>query len=143
MVNVKIKKLDKDAFIPAQANINDAGWDICAIGNYYIKPNRTELVKTGLAVEIPKGYELQIRGKSGNALKRGLNIAQGIGTIDSGYRGEIGVLLHNMDCWTKTILEGDMIAQLVLEEIPEVTYEEVKELSKSDRGDKGFGSTQC
>ena len=142
MITVKFKKLDKDAFAPSQANNGDAGYDICSIRNYYIKPYRTEMVRTGLAVEIPEGYEIQVRGKSGIASKKGLTVAQGVGTIDSGYRGEVCVLLHNLEGWTKNILEGDMVAQLVLKEVPEVTYEEVDKLSDSERGSNGFGSTQ-
>ena len=94
-VKIKIKKLDEGATIPTRANEHDVGYDIYALDKTILRAFETKIVKTGLSVEIPPGYELQIRGKSGNAAKRGYTIAQGIGTIDPGYRGEVGVIIKN------------------------------------------------
>jgi len=141
-VKVKFKKMDEKVIPPFQANKGDAGWDICANEDVSIAPLSVAKINTGLMIEVPEGYELQVRGKSGLALKEGFTIAQGIGTIDAGYRGEIGVLLKSLRPFTKTVRKGEMIAQLVLNKLPEVEYEEVDELSDSERGKKGFGSTK-
>jgi len=142
MVKIKVKKLDESAKLPTQANEGDAGWDIVSTERHTVLPFQTVKVKTGLAVEIPMGYEIQIRGKSGIALKQGLSIPQGIGTIDSGYRGELFVLLRNFDPWTKIVEKGQMVGQMVVQEVLSPEFEEVEELSESERGGKGFGSTE-
>ncbi len=142
MVQIKFKKLVEGAIQPTRANPGDAGWDIRALEKVILPANSVGAVRTGLAVEIPEGYELQVRGKSGNALKEGLSIAQGVGTIDSGFRGEVVVLIRNSNPFSKSIDVSEMVAQLVLNELPESEFVEVKELTETVRGDKGLGSTQ-
>jgi len=143
MVEIKLKKLTDPAYMPTRATKNDAGWDIRANTRHFIGPYKIMKVSTGIAVEIPEGYELQVRGKSGVAVNLGLTIAQGIGTIDSGYRGEICVLLKNMNATTKVLEAGEMIGQLILGKILDVEWKEVKELGKSDRGTDGFGQASA
>ena len=142
MVEIKFKKLVEHAIIPSQANEGDAGWDIRAIKKTVLKPHGVVKVPTGIAVQIPNGYELQVRGKSGLALNEGMSIAQGIGTIDAGYRGEICVLVKNIKPFMKVIEQGEMVGQLVLSKVLDVTWKEVKTLDDSERGEKGFGSTK-
>lgn len=141
MVKVKFKKLVENAIIPTRANAGDSGWDIRTVEYVIIRPYSVAKVRTGLSVELPEGYELQVRGKSGLASKEGLTIAQGIGTIDCGYRGEICVLLYNQSAQIKRIEIGAMVGQLVLGKVLDIEWEEVKELSVTERGEKGFGST--
>ena len=141
-VIVKFKKLDEGAIPPFQANKGDAGFDICANEDATIVPLGITKINTGIAVAIPEGYEIQVRGKSGLALHDGFSIAQGVGTIDSGYRGEIGILIKNMKPYSKTIRKGEMIGQLVLNELPTVKYVAVDDLDETERGSKGFGSTK-
>ena len=111
--------------------------------NYVIvSPNERMLIPTGVFVEIPEGYEIQVRPRSGKSLKKGLNVI--LGTVDSNYRGEIGVIVHNISSSNFVITEGEEIAQIVL--CPVVhgwETEEVESLSETERGDKGFGSTDC
>jgi dUTP pyrophosphatase len=97
-INVNIKRLHPDAVIPKYAKPGDAGFDLVAIGDVIIEPGETALVKTGLAFEISEGYELQIRPRSGVSLKTKLRVQ--LGTVDSGYRGEIGVIVDNIACST-------------------------------------------
>lgn len=141
MVKIKFKKLVEDAIMPTQANKGDAGWDVRAAEQLIIRPYSCAKVKTGLSVEIPVGYELQVRGKSGLALNENITIAQGIGTIDAGYRGEVCVLIYNQACHIKRIEKGAMIAQLVLGKVYDVEWELTTDLTESERGAKGFGST--
>ena len=139
-VEVKFK-LGEGAIVPSQATSTDAGWDVYANQDINIPLYGLKLVPTGLSIELPDGYEAQVRGRSGNALKRGLTIGQGVGTIDAGYRGEVGVLIKNMNPYGVDIAKGDKIAQLVIKEVPKVTWKPAGELSTSDRGEKGFGSS--
>ena len=109
-----IKKLHEDAKLPVYANeFGDSGADVFAIDDYSIAPGERALVKTGIKMAIPEGYEVQVRPRSGLALKHGITLANGIGTIDSDYRGEIKVILINLSKETYTINNGDRIAQLV------------------------------
>ena len=94
MTNIKVKKLHNDAIIPKRAHTSDAGFDICALEDTVIEPGETALVKTGLAFELPEGYELQIRPRSGITLKTKLRVQ--LGTVDSNYRGEVGVIVDNL-----------------------------------------------
>ena len=136
-----MKKLKPNAIIPSYAYPGDAGMDLFSTDNYLIKPSKRLLISTGIAVEIPEGYELQIRPRSGLALKKGISIVNTPGTLDSGYRGEIGVILINHGEEDFGINEGDKIAQAVLNKIEIAEVEEVEELSETRRGSGGFGST--
>lgn len=142
-VRIKVKKLSDDALVPKIAHLGDAGVDLYSTENKSIGPNCVELVHTGIALEIPYGYEGQVRPRSGNALKKRYTVLNTPGTIDSGYRGEIGVIVYNADCnKTVDIHKSDRIAQLVINEIPTpLIFEEVDELDNTDRGTGGFGSS--
>ena len=142
-VFLKIRKLREDAFIPMQATPGAAGFDLHAIEDAVVYKHQPTLVKTGLAVEIPPGYELQIRPRSGLAFKKGLTVLNSPGTIDADYRGEVGVILSNFGSYDScyTVKKGDRIAQAVICPVPKVQILEVDELSDTGRGTGGFGST--
>ncbi len=142
MQTIRFKKLVEHAQVPTQAHHDDAGFDIRASHDVIIRPHETVKIGTGLAVEVPSGYELQFRSKSGMAYKEGLVIAQGVGTVDSGYRGELFVLLYNRSPFPRRINSGEQIAQVMLRELVRTEWEEVEKLSDSDRGTLGFGSTK-
>ena len=128
--------------LPKFAHEGDAARDLHSRTNQRIFPGEIKLIQTGVFMAIPIGFEFQIRPRSGLALKHGITITNAQGTIDSGYRGEIGVILQN--CSDYKIFEikyGDRIAQGVICKIPNLTLEVVKELPDSKRGDRGFGST--
>ncbi|PRT35333.1 dUTP diphosphatase [Bacillus wiedmannii] len=177
---VKVKRLHEDAVIPQYAKPGDSGFDLVAVEDVIIEPGETSVIKTGLAFEIPNGYEMQIRPRSGLSRKTKLRVV--LGTIDSGYRGEVGVIVDNIaprrtpfnslnykhidgtktatksyvrNCsrWreyieqdkiafdTYIIRKGDRIAQGVVSTVCNVDFEEVKDLTKSERGEGGYGST--
>lgn len=138
---LKIKKISSDAIIPKYAHHGDAGMDLFSVGDLIIESNKRVIVPTGLKLEIPYGYELQIRPRSGLALNHGITLPNSPGTIDYGYRGELGVLLINHGEESYTIKKGDKIAQAVLNKIEIAEIEEVEELSETSRGEGGFGST--
>lgn len=139
-MKVKFKKLHPDAQIFVYQREGDAGADIYSNEEVVINPMDVCIVKTGIAVQLPKDHELQIRCRSGLASK-GIVLANGIGTIDETYRGEIGVILLNTNDVPKKIYKGDRIAQAVLAPVLKAEFVEVDELSETERGDKGFGST--
>ena len=141
MVFINIVKIKDNEIVPSYAHDGDAGMDLFSTEEYLLKPMQRELISTGLKVEIPKGYELQIRPKSGLALKKGLSIPNSPGTIDAGYRGELGVIVINYGNEDIEINSGDKIAQAVLNKIEIAEIEEVKELTETSRGEGGFGST--
>jgi len=141
MVKLKIKL--EGGEVPSYASEGAAGFDIktnikepCIIN-----PGKTILFPTGIKVEVPKGYELQIRSRSGLSLKNGLIILNAPGTIDSDYRGEVGLILHNTSDNAFRIMPGTRLAQGVLKKFERADFNVVKELSKSKRGIGGFGST--
>jgi dUTP pyrophosphatase len=140
-IEVEIKKLSENAKLPEYAHLTDAGADIFALENTYIKPKETKLVKTGIAVAIPVGYEIQIRPRSGLSLKTGLRVANAPGTVDADYRGEVCVIMWNSGNEAVKIEAGDKIAQMVISEVPMIKWKEVTELSSTERGAGGFGST--
>lgn len=141
-VNIKVKKLHPDAIIPTYAHDLDAGADVCAIEDVVLKPNQTGvIVKTGLAMEIPAGWEIQVRPRSGMTHKTKLRIGNAPGTIDSCYRGEIGVIVDNIGNLSVKIEKGQKIAQLVLAETPMMEFTVVEDISETDRNENGFGST--
>ncbi len=106
-----------------------------------LEPHKTVLIPTGLYLEIPQGYEVQIRARSGLALKHGIGLANGIGTIDSDYRGEVGVILINMSDIPFEICDGDRIAQMVVSRVEKMELVEVDSISDTERGDGGYGHT--
>lgn len=140
-ITVKITRISEDAILPTYAHDTDAGADVYAIEETVIKPYQTVIVKTGIKVAIPKGYEIQIRPRSGLSSKTNLRIANAPGTIDADYRGEVGVIMTNIGGTTATIAKGDRIAQMVIMPVPMIKWEEVDSLDSTERNEKGFGST--
>jgi len=140
-MKLKIKRLNKDAIIPAYQSELAAGIDLHSIEEHILEPMERKLIKTGLAFEIEAGYEVQIRPRSGLAYKYGLTVLNSPGTIDADYRGEIMVLLINLSNEFYTIKKGERIAQAVIAPVVQAEIVEVNELSETKRGEKGFGST--
>ncbi|MBE7082863.1 MAG: dUTP diphosphatase [Clostridiales bacterium] len=140
---VKFKKLNPDAIIPDYAHPGDAGMDLYSVEDMVIEPLTWKLVPTGLACELPEGTEGQVRSKSGIALKNGVFVLNTPGTVDENYRGEIGVVLYNLNTKENFVIKkGQKIAQYVINCVEYVDTIEVKELSENkDRGAGGFGST--
>lgn len=145
MLTVKWKKLNNNTILPKYAHVDDSGFDLCSIEDIVLASGCKEIIKTGLSVEIPKGFEMQIRPRSGLAAKEGITIINSPGTIDSGYRGEIKIILykHNIETLPKifVIKKGDRIAQGIITKVYYPKFVEVQELSNSKRGINGFGST--
>ena len=145
-VKVKVNKTNPNATLPSYATAGAAGMDVCACLPAYapkvFRPGERGLVPTGLAFALPHGYEMQIRPRSGLALKSGISVINSPGTLDQDYRGELGILLinHSQD-ESVTIRHGDRIAQLIVQAIPRVELEDVVSLDETDRGAGGFGST--
>lgn len=129
-----------DAPLPSYATAGAAGLDLCASMDVVLEPFERALVPTGLRLEIPEGYEGQVRARSGLALKHGLAMVNAPGTVDSDYRGEIGVILINMGKGVVELRKGDRIAQLVICPVARANVVE-GEISTTDRGEGGFGST--
>lgn len=129
--------------LPQYETIASAGMDVRANIDKPIElaPLQRQLVKTGLFVEIPVGYEIQVRPRSGLAYKKGITVLNSPGTIDADYRGEIGVLLVNLSSETFVVNDGERIAQLVLAAHEQAQWQEVSALEESNRGQGGFGST--
>jgi dUTP pyrophosphatase len=140
-LEVKIKRTHPDAKIPLQANAGDAGMDLYSIEQVEIPSGESRLIQTGLQIELPKGTEAQVRPRSGLALKHSITVLNTPGTIDEGYRGEIGVILINHGKETFVVEKSMRIAQMVIQLVPEVKLIEVEELSDSERGASGFGAS--
>ncbi|MEK4360849.1 dUTP diphosphatase [Paenibacillus sp. FSL M7-1455] len=166
-IPVKIKRLHQDAIIPKYAKPGDSGFDLVAVEDVIIAPGETALVPTGLAVEIPAGYELQVRPRSGISLRTKLRVANSPGTVDAGFRGEVKVIVDNIrrvdsvghiysridgtdrasTCvdapprGSYVILKGDRIAQAVITPVARANFEVVDELTETERGADGFGSS--
>ena len=140
-MKVLFKKLTETAKIPHFAHPGDAGMDLFSIEDSEIPAQSTALIKTGLSVQLPPNSEAQIRPRSGLALKHAITVLNSPGTIDEGYRGEIGVILINHGKETFSVTEGMKIAQMVIKPTLSVTIEEASELVESRRGVDGFGST--
>ncbi len=170
ITEVKVKRLHPDAVIPVKAHVSDAGLDLVAVEDTIIEPGETALIKTGLAFELPEGYEMQIRPRSGVTLKTKLRVQ--LGTVDCNYRGEVGVIVDNTrirtgyttptlqtiddkslysgkhfghkvfeEKGTYLIRKGDRIAQAVIHRLPDVELVEVVSLGDSERGEGAYGST--
>lgn len=140
-MNVKVKKLYREAILPTYAKQGDAGLDLHSSHSFDLMPGERALVKTGIAIELPEGLEMQIRPRSGLAVKYGITVLNAPGTIDSGYRGEIGVILYNASKESFRVTEGDAIAQGVIASYVSVNLIEADELIDSERGVGGFGHT--
>jgi dUTP pyrophosphatase len=139
---VRIQKLRPDAVLPAYAHGSheDAGMDLCAVEDTTLEPGVPRMVPTGLTVEIPPGYEAQVRPRSGLALKHAIAMPNAPGTIDPGYRGELRVILLNLGREAYTVRAGDRIAQMVVARYEAVEWVE-ESLADSARGTGGFGSS--
>ncbi len=144
MVKVNFKKLNEDAKVPTYGSQYAAGADLYACTNgetVTFKPGETKLIHTGIAMEIPEGYAGLIYARSGIANKRGLAPSNKVGVVDSDYRGEIMVSLHNHSNEEQSISDFERIAQMVIAPFLAVEYNEVEELTDTVRGEGGFGST--
>jgi dUTP pyrophosphatase len=140
-LSVKIQRLVPEARVPEYAHPGDAGADLAAVVDCVIPAGEWLAVPTGLSAEIPIGYELQVRPRSGLAFKKGVTVLNAPGTIDAGYRGEIKVILINHGSEPFAIGVGDKIAQLVVASVVTGIFAEAQELGDSQRGSGGFGST--
>lgn len=140
-MKLKIKKNHESAIIPFYAHPGDAGMDLCSIDEVEIAAGETTLIHTGITIELPQGTEAQIRPRSGLALKHSVTVLNTPGTIDEGYRGEIGVILINHGKNTFKVVKGMKIAQMVIKPVLYVEIEEINELTQTSRGQGGFGST--
>ncbi|MCH4258059.1 MAG: dUTP diphosphatase [Clostridium tyrobutyricum] len=138
---IKIKKINKLAVIPQYAHKGDAGMDLFSIDDVIIKPMERKLVHTGIQIQLPTNTEAQIRPRSGLALKNGITVLNTPGTIDEGYRGEIGIILINLSNEPFKVEEKMKIAQMIIKPIISPEIKEVDKLSDTSRGEGGFGST--
>jgi dUTP pyrophosphatase len=141
LLELKVKKIHEDAKIPSYAHEGDAGMDLYSVQNELLEAGETKLIATGLKIAVPKGFEAQIRPKSGLAANHKITVLNAPGTIDSGYRGEVKVILCNLGKKEFKIEKGKKIAQMVLNKIEEAVIEEVEELDETSRNEGGFGST--
>lgn len=137
-MEVKIK-LSKDAHIPTYGTSGAAGLDLYASADVTIQPNERMLIPTGVAMEIPEGHFGYVMGRSGNTIKKGMIVA--LGLVDEDYRGEIGVMAFNQSNEAVSFAKGDRVAQMVILPYPKVEFNEVEELSKTERGTGGYSST--
>ena len=140
-IEIKVRKLQNDAKIPVKAHDDDAGYDLFAYEECTIQPGQSRLIPTGVALELPPMTEAQIRPRSGLALRHQVTVLNTPGTIDAGYRGEIGVILINHGAEVYTVSKGDRVAQLVIGQVLASQMKETDSLEESDRGIGGFGST--
>lgn len=141
---MKVKIVNKSQFnLPSYATDLSAGMDLYAVNEepIVLKSLERAMVPTGIFIELPQGFEAQIRPRSGLAAKKGISIVNAPGTIDADYRGEIKVILVNLSNEDFTVMKGERIAQMVVARFEKVEWEQVAELSSSDRGEGGFGST--
>lgn len=142
MITVRFTMTDdaKD-LIPRKAHHDDAAYDLRAREEVKLVPGKPMLIPTGLSIELPVGYEAQVRPRSGMALKHALTVLNSPGTIDAGYRGEVCVIVMNAGIEPYHVKRGERIAQMVINKLPDVEMVEVDALSESGRGSGGFGST--
>ena len=143
MVRILVKKFDKNIKLPIYKTSGSSGMDIVAYikNKITINPGKTVMIPTGIAVAIPKNYEIQIRPRSGLAAKKGISVLNTPGTVDADYRGEIKIILINLSKKLFVVKSGDRIAQMILCPIAKGTFQEVKKLPRTMRGKGGFGST--
>ena len=139
MLKVEIKKVHADAQSPSRNSSSDAGDDLYSIAHDVIKPGERQLVHTGISISIPRGYYGRVAPRSGLALRSGIDVLAGV--VDSGYRGEGGVILVNLGDKSFAFRKGDRIAQLIIEKCHETEWLEVDELNGTARGEGGFRSS--
>ena len=140
-MTVSFKRISPDASLPSYARPGDAGMDLKSAEDAVVEPGARLLVHTGLAMALPEGYEAQVRPRSGLALKHGMTVLNTPGTIDEGYRGEVGVILFNTGDTAFKIAKGDRIAQMVIAPVTRARIVETDDLGSTERGAGGFGST--
>ncbi|MDJ0904054.1 MAG: dUTP diphosphatase [Xenococcus sp. MO_188.B8] len=140
-MKIQILKLDESATIPQYSHPGDAGLDLFSIAEQTILPGEAKLIHTGIAIALPPGTEAQIRPRSGLALKHSITVLNSPGTIDAGYRGEIGVILINHGKNPFQVVSGMKIAQMVIASVIKAEIETAENLSTTSRGSGGFGST--
>ncbi len=140
-IKLLVKRVSAAAKLPSYEHEGDAGLDLYAVEACEIGPGQRKLVPTGLSIALPKGFEAQVRPKSGLALKNGLTVLNTPGTIDAGYRGEIGVIVINHGQQAFKVEAGKKIAQLVVAKVEQAEVVEVQELDLTSRNQGGFGST--
>ena len=140
-MTLRFRKVHPDAVLPAYAHPSDAGMDVRSVEDLTIAPGKRALVHTGLVMLLPPMYEAQVRPRSGLALKSGVTVLNTPGTIDSGYRGEVGVILANFGDADFHVRKGDKIAQIVIAPVTQPEIVETTEVDETDRGSGGFGST--
>jgi dUTP pyrophosphatase len=140
-MKIQIRRIHELATIPSYAHQGDAGMDLYSIDEAEIAPGGTILIHTGITIELPQGTEAQIRPRSGLALKHSVTVLNAPGTIDEGYRGEIGVILINHGKKPFKVLKSMKIAQMVVKPVLRLEIEEAEELTQTSRGQDGFGST--
>jgi len=141
-LEILVTKLDNEAVIPTYAKPGDAGADLYSISDLVLAPGERALVRTGLAIALPTGYVGLVHPRSGLGLKNGISVVNTPGTIDAGYRGEIGVVLINHDLHESfQVKKGDRIAQLVIQKVENADFKLVNQLPESERATGGYGST--
>ena len=140
-MTLRFRKVHPDAVLPSYAHPSDAGMDVRSVEDLTIAPGKRALVHTGLVMLLPPMYEAQVRPRSGLALKSGVTVLNTPGTIDSGYRGEVGVILANFGDADFHVRKGDKIAQIVIAPVTQPEIVETTEVDETDRGSGGFGST--
>lgn len=154
-MRIGFKKVHPDAQLPKYAHPTDTGMDVCAVEDTLLIPGKATIVSTGLIADIPTGYEIQVRSRSGLAAKANIIIANGVGSVDSSYRGVIGVIMkylpsiedvdisldRRLTAEPYVVKKGDRIAQFVVAPVTKCEPVEVTEVSETDRGTGGFGST--
>ena len=143
MIEVKVKKLHPNAIVPRYMTEHAAGMDLCTVADepIVLEPGERTLLPTGLAMEIPPGYEGQVRPRSGLALKKGITLVNSPGTIDADYRGEIGIIIINHGNEAVEIMPGDRVAQLIVAPVTRAALIEVEGLNDTGRNSGGFGHT--
>ena len=140
-MTVKVLRTDPAAQLPVYAHPGDAGMDVRSIEDVTLSPGARALIHTGLVLMLPPNAEAQVRPRSGLALKHGITVLNTPGTIDAGYRGEVGVILINLGAEPFTVEKGMKIAQLVVSPVAQAEVVEVTSVDETDRGAGGFGST--
>lgn len=139
-VKFRMKDEAQDLY-PRKAHSDDAAYDLYSASDVTIASGERTLIPTGLHIALPEGFEAQVRPRSGLALKKGLTILNTPGTIDAGYRGEVGIIAYNSSEDSLTFNRGDRIAQMVIQKLPEIELVQADTLETSVRGESGFGST--
>ena len=140
-MTIKFRRINPDAVLPAYAHDGDAGMDVRSVADVVVPARGRALVPTGLVMMLPPGYEAQVRPRSGLALKSGITVLNTPGTIDAGYRGEVGVILFNTGDGDFRVAKGDKVAQLVIAPVTRAEVSETFEVDETERGAGGFGST--